>query len=174
MSVFVRVLRQYPAITGRGLWCVCSCTAFGFVPPFVAGVCGVAFWAWDEVFRFTPSILLWMLGCVCLCVCSASTPPFLAGVCGVFVDPMILALLCHLLLVCLLWFSGCGFGFFASACQCWRGFGVCVFVLRSTCSPQIFDRRVRCECVRLGLDSSCDPPFLAGVLGCVCLCARFA
>ena len=110
--VFVRVLRQYPAIPGRGLRCVCSCNGFGFTAPFVAGACGVAFWVWD--------------------------------------------------------------GVFPSARQGWRGVAMCLFVWRSTCTRQIFRGRVQCGCVRLGWGFGCNPPCLAGVLRCVCLCACFA
>ena len=50
----------------------------------------------------------------------------------------------------------------------------CVFVCALCLYPATPGWAVRCRCVCLGSVFGCAPPLLAGVLGCVCLCARSA
>ena len=52
---------------------------------------------------------------------------------------------------------------------CW---GLCVFVCALLLSPMNPGWGVRCGCVCLCSDFGCAPPFLAGVLGCLCVDVR--
>ena len=106
--MFVRALRQYLAIPGRGLWCVCSGTGFGFTPPILARVfaVGVCVWVW----AVSSPRQSW-LGCWSVCVCvRAPLAPRQSW------------------LGCAVWVCVLGFGFrLRPAIPGW-GVGVCVFV----------------------------------------------
>ena len=148
----------WACVLGLGLWlgrtspglgvgvCVFEC-ALRLYPATAGGcVCLIS------GFGCAPPLLAGLLGCACLCVCSACTPPLLAGVCGV--------------LVCV------RARFLATPRPSRLGCsGVCVLV----CAPRLYPATagwdVRCECVCLGSGFGCAPLLLAGVLGCVCLCA---
>ena len=57
--------------------------------------------------------------------------------------------------------------------HCWVGcWGLCLFVCALLLYPAIAAWAVRCRCVCLGLGFGCALPFLAGVLGCVCVRVR--
>ena len=118
---------------------------------------GAFVWVWVVVwlgFQLRPATPGWGVGvCVCLCACSACTPPLLAEVCNVDV---------------------CAWARVPAAPRhswlgCWVVcFRVCVLRLH----PATPGWGVRCGCVCFGSGFGCPPPFLAGVLGCVCACVR--
>ena len=178
LCVFVCALRLYPATPGWGVRCGCVClgSGLGCAPQLLAGllgpvcacVCaplvprhswlGCAVWVCvlGLGFRLRPATPGRGVGvCVCLCARSACTPPLLAGVCNVGV---------------------CAWAQVSAAPRhSWLGcWGVCVFV----CALRLYHGTrvsvVRCGCVWWRSGFSCAPPLLAGVLACVCLCARSA
>ena len=173
VCVFLCALRLYPATPGWGVrrGCVCFGLGFGCAPPLLAGVFGCVCararaplvprhsWlgcvVWVCVFglgfRLRPASPGWGVGvCVCSCAPSACTPPLLAGVCGVGV---------------------CAWAWVSAAPRhSWLGCsGVCVFVCPLHLFPTTPGWGVWCVRVCLGSGLSCAPPFLAGVLGCVCV-----
>ena len=99
-----------------------------------------------------PPLLAGVLGCAWLCACSPCTPPLLAGMCGVRVCVWVRV-------SAAIRYSWLG---------CW---GVCVLVWAPPLYPATPGWGVRCGRGCLGSDFGCAPPLLAGVLGCVCLCA---
>ena len=176
VCVFVCALRLYPFTSGWGVrrGCVYLGSRFGCAPPLLAGVLGcvcvcvralpVPQYSWPgfEVwvcvlglgFRLRPATPGWAVGvCVCLCARSACTLLLLAGLCGVGV--------CACTRVS------------AARRHSWLGcWGMCVFVCPLCLYPATPGWGVRCGCVCLGSGFGCAPPFLAGVLGCVCVCVR--
>ena len=177
VRVLVCALRLYPATPGWGVRCGCVCldSGFGCAPPLLAGllgcVCasvraplvprhsllGCAVWVCvlGLGFRLRPATPGRGVGvCVCLCARSACTPPLLAGVCVVGV--------CALARVS------------AAPRHSWPGcWGVCVLLCALRLYPATPGWGVRCGCVCFGSGFGCAPPLLAGVLGCVCACARY-
>ena len=192
--VSVCALCLYSAIHGLGVRSGCVSLDLGFscAPPFLAGVflcvclsaraaCTPLVMArvggacvWARAPAFTPPILAGVLRRVCLIAHFACTSPVLAGIA---------------LWVCVLgcWFRlrraipgwGVGAGVFLRLPYLYPaipGWGVraCVSVcelclyLASTGS----DVLPRCVCLDLGF--GCAPPFLTGLLGRVCRCARSA
>ena len=140
-----------PANRGWGLGCVCLGKAFGFVPPFLAGVCGVCGWAWG--LACPPTFLAGVLGRVWLRARSAWTPPLLARVCGVGVCAWAPVL--------------------AAPGHSWLGrWGVCIFVRALRLYPATPGWAVRCGCVCLGSGFGCARPLMTGVLRCVCVFVR--
>ena len=144
--------RLRPASPGWGVGvCACLCSRSSCTPPLLAGVCGVGVCVWA---RFSAAPRHSWLGCwgVCVCSCapSACTPPLLAGVCGVGV---------------------CAWAWVSAAPRhSWLGCsGVCVLVCPLRLFPATPGSGVWCWCVCLGSAFSCAPPFLAGLLGCVCV-----
>ena len=111
---------------------------------------GVRVWALVSLRPATPG---WGVGvCVCWFGRFHCTPPLLAWVCG----------------------AGVGAWARVSAAprHSWlaRG-GVCLLVCAPRLHPATPGSGVRCGSVCLGWNFGCAPPFLAGVLGCACLCA---
>ena len=174
--------------------CVCWCVRSPSTPPPLAVLCGVGVCVWAPVsatprhswhgccgvrvcvraplvprhswlgraalvcvfgfgFRLRPATPGWGDGVwVCWCGRSACTPPLLAGVCGVVVR---------------VWAR-----VWAAPRHSWLGWwGVCVLVRVLPLYPATPGWGVRCGCVGLGWGFGCAPPLLAGVLGCVCMCA---
>ena len=150
--------------------CVCLVTNFGFVPPFLAGFCGVCG-------------LAWVLAC---------TPPFLAGVLGpVFVRALPLyhatPWLWFAMWVCVLGLgvqlrpAAPGWGVEVCVCLCARfactppllagvcGVGVCAWAGGSA-APRHSWLGCWGVCVCFCARSACTPPLLAGVCG-VGVCA---
>ena len=194
--VFGSGFRNNPANPDWGPGCVCLDTGLSFTPPFLAGVCGVCGWAW--VFGLRPANPDWGFD-VCVFVCTPPVPRhswlecavrscvlgfgFLAaprhsllgfwvvcfGVCalsgphhswlGRAVSVDVLGFRCRLRPTILGW-----------------GVGLCVLVCVLRLYPANPGSGVRCGCVCLGLGCSCAPPFLAGVLGrmCLCVCTAFS
>ena len=166
--------------------CVCLRARSAFTLPIMAGVRGACIW--DRVLAFTPPILTGVFGCVCLGARSASTPPILDGVSGVGVCALVSVYVAprHSWLGC--WAACVGvrapppvckswqafvvrvhrFWFWRSPRQswlgCWGAFFVCALLLY----PAIPGSGLWCGCVCLDLGFRCTPPFLAGVLGCMC------
>ena len=142
--------RLRPATRGWGVRvCVCLCARSACSPPLLAKVCGVCLFGLG--FRLRPATPGRGVGvCVCLCARSACTPPLLAGV--------------FALGVCALaWVS-------AAPRHSWLGcWGVCVLVRPLRLHPATPGWGVWCGCVCLGSGFRCNPPLLAGVLGCVCV-----
>ena len=183
-----------PPILAGVLGCACLRARSACTPPFLAAVfgarvrvgasasphqswLGIAVWMCPFGFEFwvhgadpgsgmrcgpvfarsacTPPFLAWVLGSVCLFARFARTPPILTGVRGTCVRVRV----------------------FTSPCQSWLGFvvrcwgvSVCGHALPIPCKSWL-----RCGFwVCFGSGSGCALPFLAGVLGCVCLCARSA
>ena len=176
VCVLVCASRLYPATPGCGVrrGCVCSGPGFGCAPPLLAGVLGclcvcvpASFvprhsWlgcvVWACVlglrFRLRPATPGWGVGvCVCSCARSACIPPLLAGVCGVGV---------------------CAWARVSAAPRNFLlGFwAVFVFVCALRLYPATPGWGVRRGCACLGSGSGCAPPFLGGVLGCVCVLVR--
>ena len=178
VCVFVYALLLYPANPGWGVRCGCVWlgSGFGCAPPFLAVVlgcvcvcvrtalvpheswlgCAVRLCVLGLGFRLRPATPGWGVGvCVCLCARSSRTPPLLAGVCGVGVCP---------------WARVS-----AAPCHSWLGcWGLCVFVCALLLYPANHGWFVRCGCVWCGSGFGRAPPFLLGVLGCVCVCVRTA
>ena len=175
--------------------CVCLCARSACTPPLLAGVCGVhvcvraRLWAaprhswlgcWGVCVlvcapRLYPATPGWVVRCGCVCLGSGfgCAPPLLAGVLGcVFVcvrSPLVPR---HSWLWCAMWVCVLGLGLrLRPATPCW-GVGVCVFACALRLYPATPGLAVLRWCVCLGLGVGCAPPFLAGVLGCVGLCAR--
>ena len=146
-------LRLHPATpgSGDGVW-VCLCARSACTPPLLAGVCGVGVCAWARVSAAPRHSWLGCWVCLCLWARSACTPPLLALVCDV---------------------GACAWaGVSAAPRHSWLGcLGVCVFVGASCLYPATPGWGVRCGCVCSGSGFSCATPLLAGVLGCVCVCA---
>ena len=173
--------RLRPATPGWGVGvCVRLRVRSACTLPLLAGVCGVDVCGWVRVraaprdswlgcrglclllgcaawvrvlrlgFRLRRAIPGTGVGvCVCLCACSACTPPLLAGACGVGV---------------------CAWARVSVAPRhswlgCWGAF---VFVGALYLYPATPGWGVRWGCVCLASGSGCNPPLLAGVLGCVC------
>ena len=183
--------RLRPATPGWGVGvCVCLCARSACTPPLLVGVCGLGVCAWARVsaaprnswlgcsgvrvlvcaLRLYPATPGWGVRCGCVCsgsgfgcprhswlgywgVCarSACTAPLLAGVCGVGV---------------------CAWARVSAAPRhSWLGcWAVCVLVCALCLYPATPGWGVRCGRVCLGSGCGCAPPFLAGVLGCVCVC----
>ena len=100
-------------------------------------------------FGCTPPLLAWLLGCASLCTRSACTPPLMVGVCSVGVCALNLAA--------------------AARCHSWLGcWGACVFVCALRLYLATTGWNVRRPRVCFSSGFGCAPPFLAGVLGCVC------
>ena len=148
-------LRLRPATPGWGAGvCVCVCVRAPPVPRHSWLGCLVWLCVLGLGFWLRPATPAWGVGVsVCLCARSACTPPLLAGVCGDGV---------------------CAWARVAAASRqsqlgCW---GVCVFVCALRLYPVTPGSGVWCGCVCLGSGFGCDPPLLAGVLGCVRVCVR--
>ena len=169
-------LRLYPATPGWAVRCGCVClgSGYGCAPPLLAGVlgpvracvpaplvprhscmgCAVCMCVFGLGFRLRPATPGWGVRvCVCLCAYLVCTPPLLAGLCGVGVCAWARVL--------------------AAPPRGWLGcWVVCVFVCALLLHRASAGSDVRSGCVCLGLRFGCAPPLLAGVLGCVCFCAR--
>ena len=188
--VLVCALCLYPAIPGSGVRCECVClgSGFGYAPPFLAGVLGCVCLCARAA--CTPPILAGMLTCVRLCARSSCTQPILVGVCGVGVCAWVRVLAaprhswleCWGVFLCVpaphvprqSWLgvvvrvSRFGFGLHPT----YPGWGVGVCVLCVGAPPIPRQCWLGCAvwvCV-LEFGFGCAPPFLPGVLGCVCLC----
>ena len=155
VCVLVCVLPLYPATPGWGVrrGCVCLGSGFGCAPPFLAGVVGCGCGCLGSGFGCAPPLLAGVLGCVCAVVRAPLVPR-------------------HSWLGCAAWLCVFGLGFrLRPAIPGWA-VGVCVFVCVLPLFPATPGWGVRCGCVCLGSGFGCAPPFLAGVLGCVCAGVR--
>ena len=133
---------------------MCACVLDTLVPCHSWLGCPVCMCMFGFGFRLRPAAPGLGVGvCVCLCAHPACTPPLLAWLCGVRV---------------------CAWARVSGAPRhSWLGcWGVCVFVCALLLYPASPGSGVRCGCVCLGSGFGCARPHLAGVLGCVCLCAR--
>ena len=195
LCVFGLMFRLHPATPG---WGVGVCVFVYALALLVSRHSWLGCAAWMCVFRVgfrlrTPG---WGFGVrVCSCARSACTPPLLAWVCGfdvfactrVSAAPCLSWLGCLAVRVCVLallvprhsWLGcvrrGCVCLHSGSGCAllCWLGcWGVCALVCALRLYPALLDWGVRCVCACVGSDFGCAPPLLAGVLGCVCVCAR--
>ena len=143
---FGRVTCMARAASVPGLW------TLGFLL-----LCGACVWVWVVLglgFWLRPATPGWGDGvCVCLRARSACTPPLLAAVCSVCV---------------------CAWARVSAAPRhSWLGcWGLCVLVCPLRLYPASPGWGVRCGCVCSGSGFGCAPPFLAEVLGFVCLCAH--
>ena len=150
--VFVCALRLYPAIPGSAVRCGCVClgSGFGCAPQSLAGT----------------------LGCVRLCARSTCTPPIQARVSGwcVLVGVLVFCTVHPRVTAGVLEGSSSSFGFYC-AHPGW-GAGLCLFACALRLYTAIPGWGVRCAFASLGSGLSCAPPFLAEVLGCLCLCGR--
>ena len=149
VCLFVCALCLFPANPGWGTWCICVGWGFGFQPAksgwAVGGVCVC-------VRAPTVSPFSWVGCAVWLCVFRLRcTPRFFAGAVGACV--LVCAVLRH------------------PANPGWRA-GACVAVRALRLYRAILGSGVRYECVCLGLGFGCAPQSLAGMLGCLFLCAR--
>ena len=197
VCVFVCVVRLYPATPGWGVRCysVCLGSGFGCAPPHLAGVLGcvcvcvraplLPCHSWQGCaalvcvfglgFRLRSATPGSGVGvCVCLCACSVSAPPLLAGVCGVGLGAGARhsAVPRHSWLGCC-----CGSVFVCALRMCpatpGLGVGLCVCLCaRSARTPSLLAGVCDVSMSVWAPVSACSPPFLAGVLGCVCLCVR--
>ena len=196
VCVFGLESRPRSATPGWGVGvCVCRCACPPRTPPLLAGVCGVGVCVWARVWA-APATPGWGVGvCVCWCACSSCTPPLLAAVCGLSVLLGLWLWLCPAdpgwgvgLCVCSCARSACTMPLLAgvrgvSVCvwarvsaaprNSWLGcWAVCVLVCALCLHPATPGSDARCGCVCLGWGFGCDPPLLAGVLGCVCARVR--
>ena len=172
VPVFVCARRLYPVNPGPGYRSLCFGSGLEFHPANAGWGVGACVYVcalrqypaspgWGvrcpcvclgSVFGCAPPFLAGVLGCVLLCALASCAPPFLAGVRGVCIS------------------SKCGFHAFNPG---WGHRG-CVFV----CVLRLYSASpcwgVRCASVCAGSGLGCAPQFLARVLGCVWLFARFA
>ena len=199
VCVFVCALRLYPATPSWGMRCghVCLGSGFGCAPPLLAGVLGCVCacvraplvprhsWLGCAVwlcvsrlgFRLRPASPGWGVG-VCVFVCALRLYP--ATPCWGARHGC----------VCLGSGFGCALPLLAGVLGCvslcvrtplvprdsWlgRAVWVCVLGLGFRLRPANPGWGVRCGRVCLGSGFGCVLPFLAGVLGCACFCARSA
>ena len=184
-----------PATPGWGDGvCVCLRVRSACTPPLLAGVCGVGVCAWARVLtaprhswlgcsglcalvcplRLYPATPGW--GVRCACVCSGSVfgcaPPLLVGVlgcaCACVRTPLVPQ---HSWLGCAVWVCVLGLGFVLRPATPGWGVGFCVFVCALRLYPATSGWGVRCGCVCLDSGLGSAPPLLAGLSGCVWLCA---
>ena len=163
--------RYAPPVLARVSGPMCACVAARLVPRHSWLGCAVRvcvcvraplvprhFWLWCAVWicalglwlQLRPATLGWGVGvCVCLCAHSACTMPPVALLCGVgaCAGARVSAAPRHLWL-------GCG--------------GLCVLVCALCLYPATPGWYLRLGCVCLGSGFGCNPPLLAGTVGCVC------
>ena len=192
VCVLMCLLCLYPATPGWGVprGCVCLGSGFGCAPPLLAGVLGCVYvcglaplvprhswlgcvvptWVPWLGLRLRPATPKWAVGVrVCLCARSACTPPLLAGVVGCVCAVVgALPLPRHCWLGCAVWVCAFGLGLRLRPASSGWGVVVCVFVCVLPLYSATAGWGVRRWCLCWGSGFGCAPPFLAGVLGCVC------
>ena len=198
LCVFVCAPRFYPASPSSGVRCGCVCLGSGLrcARPPLAGVLGSVCFCVRAPLVPRHS---W-LGCAAsMCVLllrfwlRPAPPGWVVGVC-VFVCVRSPPVPRHSWLRCAVWVCVLGLGFLAASRHSWLVCsGLCVSVCALHLYPATPSSGVKCGCVCLDLGfwlcpatsgwgvgvcmclrarSSCTPPLLACVLGCVCVCVR--